>query len=406
MHTIAFDDGGLTLTLNLRDESWTVLEAAQDIVMKFEAPAHTAEVRRPADAGFGWPDAPGGRPRRRSHEFKAIRDDFERQHIGRTDLSQPAVHAPSKSDPATDLTLTDLLQRLSVFVECDTDEGGFLSRVECMRMPREKMRAKAGGTVADHFDEIDTDKDGRITFAELFAAAELVDAAVVPPSLVPSLSAAGRRPDALPWPWMQRQPMEGQLLRKLDAVFQDAERVAQVANESFVRLDQGCMLPQNPKLTRFKPKLLGMTAVELNPWLADLVGQPGWLVAESDLAAEVMKFYQSIEPEQHSRLVRSLNQAMAAEAVAVAALAAYRVRAQACGDIVRAPKLARRDSRRAAYPSTLKHAHRVTARRECVATGRDIRRLCRTRQSRQVHRRTTCRPRSNFNTSSKCGRRN
>lgn len=62
---------------------WAAAPRVQDIVMQFEAPA---EVKQPADAGFGWPDASQGRPRSRSQEFKAIRDGFERQRIGRTDM--------------------------------------------------------------------------------------------------------------------------------------------------------------------------------------------------------------------------------------------------------------------------------------------------------------------------------
>ena len=68
----------------------------------------------------------------------------------------------------------DLVLRLRAFEEFDTDDDGFLSRVECMRIPPERMRAKAGGTIAEHFDAIDADRDGNITFAELFVAAELV----------------------------------------------------------------------------------------------------------------------------------------------------------------------------------------------------------------------------------------
>eukprot|EP01043_Picozoa_sp_COSAG02_P057691 COSAG02_NODE_7048_length_3211_cov_6.545951_1_plen_921_part_01 len=68
----------------------------------------------------------------------------------------------------------DLVLRLRAFEEFDTDGDGFLSRVECTRIPPERMRAKAGGTIAEHFDAIDADRDGNVTFVELFAAAELV----------------------------------------------------------------------------------------------------------------------------------------------------------------------------------------------------------------------------------------
>jgi len=89
---------------------WAAAPRVQDIVMKFEAPSHAAEVKRPADAGFGWPDAPEGRPRVRSQDYKAILDDFERQGIGRTDewashrgySSAPSTQSdrPATSDPA------------------------------------------------------------------------------------------------------------------------------------------------------------------------------------------------------------------------------------------------------------------------------------------------------------------
>ena len=39
-----------------------------------------------------------------------------------------------------------------------------------------------GGTIGEHFDAIDTDRDGRITFAELFYAAELTPGEGVPPA--------------------------------------------------------------------------------------------------------------------------------------------------------------------------------------------------------------------------------
>ena len=44
------------------------------------------------------------------------------------------------------------------------------------------MRARMGGTIGEHFDAIDTDRDGRITFAELFYAAELTPGEGVPPA--------------------------------------------------------------------------------------------------------------------------------------------------------------------------------------------------------------------------------
>eukprot|EP01043_Picozoa_sp_COSAG02_P027128 COSAG02_NODE_1585_length_11820_cov_3.247078_4_plen_963_part_00 len=84
----------------------------------------------------------------------------------------------------------DLIERLRAFEEFDTDGDGFLSRVECMRIPTDRMRARTGDTIADRFDAIDTDRDGNITFRELFLAAELVEQAEVgvPPSPSPRSS--------------------------------------------------------------------------------------------------------------------------------------------------------------------------------------------------------------------------
>ena len=78
----------------------------------------------------------------------------------------------------------ELVQWLKVFEEFDADGDSLLSRVECMRIPLERIRAKAGGTIADRFDALDTDRDGNITFSELFVAAELAEQAEVgvPPS--------------------------------------------------------------------------------------------------------------------------------------------------------------------------------------------------------------------------------
>eukprot|EP01043_Picozoa_sp_COSAG02_P008007 COSAG02_NODE_248_length_27133_cov_45.131723_25_plen_507_part_00 len=89
---------------------WAAAPRVQDIVMKFEAPVQPAEFKRPVDAGFGWPAAPAGRPRNRSEEFQAIRDDFERQRIGRTDewashrgySSAPKTQCTSDGPPASD----------------------------------------------------------------------------------------------------------------------------------------------------------------------------------------------------------------------------------------------------------------------------------------------------------------
>ena len=80
-------------------------------------------------------------------------------------------------------TLNDLLQKLALFVEFDEDQDGYLSRVECMRIPANKMRARAGGTIADQFDAMDVDRDGRISFVELFPTAEVVNEEDVPPEV-------------------------------------------------------------------------------------------------------------------------------------------------------------------------------------------------------------------------------
>eukprot|EP01044_Picomonas_judraskeda_P005374 COSAG03_NODE_504_length_7391_cov_53.058420_6_plen_692_part_00 len=69
----------------------------------------------------------------------------------------------------------NLLQLLAVFIEYDTDEDGFLSRVECLRIPEHKAVAKSGGIVAEVFDVMDANKDGRISFQELFENCVVAD---------------------------------------------------------------------------------------------------------------------------------------------------------------------------------------------------------------------------------------
>ncbi len=56
----------------------------------------------------------------------------------------------------------DLIQLLRAFEEFDADDDGFLNRVQCMRILPDRLRAKVGGTIADQFDAIDADRDGRI----------------------------------------------------------------------------------------------------------------------------------------------------------------------------------------------------------------------------------------------------
>jgi hypothetical protein len=82
--------------------------------------------------------------------------------------------------------LADLLQRLALFVEFDSSEEGTLSRVDCLRIPVEKMQARAGGTVGEHFDDIDVDRNGLISFQELFEHAEITAGEGVPPAPAPA----------------------------------------------------------------------------------------------------------------------------------------------------------------------------------------------------------------------------
>eukprot|EP01046_Picozoa_sp_COSAG06_P053498 COSAG06_NODE_9266_length_1943_cov_1.715293_1_plen_626_part_01 len=79
-------------------------------------------------------------------------------------------------------SLADLMQRLSIFIEYDSEEKASLSRVDCLRIPVEKMQAKAGGSIGEHFDKIDADKDGRITFEEMFEHTEVTAGEGTPPA--------------------------------------------------------------------------------------------------------------------------------------------------------------------------------------------------------------------------------
>ena len=76
---------------------------------------------------------------------------------------------------------SDLILRLRAFEEFDTNDDGFLSRVECMRIPIEKMRAKTGGTLGENFDAMDANRDGRISFTELFLYTQITEDEAVPP---------------------------------------------------------------------------------------------------------------------------------------------------------------------------------------------------------------------------------
>ena len=91
---------------------WPAVPRVQAIVKQFEAPP---EVKPPADAGFGWPDASQARPRSRSEEFKAIRDGFERQRIGRTDMW--ASHRGYSSAPTSQATSGPLAREPAHFFE-------------------------------------------------------------------------------------------------------------------------------------------------------------------------------------------------------------------------------------------------------------------------------------------------
>ena len=90
-------------------------------------------------------------------------------------------------------TLDDLVLRLRLFEEFDGDGDGSLSRVGCMWIPIEKMQPRGGGgggTIGDHFDAIDTDRDGLISFADLFAHAEVTEGEAVPPEAGTTVAAA------------------------------------------------------------------------------------------------------------------------------------------------------------------------------------------------------------------------
>jgi hypothetical protein len=87
-------------------------------------------------------------------------------------------------------SLADLLQRLALFIEYDSEEQSSLSRADCLRIPAEKMQAKVGGTVGAQFDAIDADKAGRVTFRQMFEHTEVTAGEGVPPAqLAPAGSA-------------------------------------------------------------------------------------------------------------------------------------------------------------------------------------------------------------------------
>eukprot|EP01043_Picozoa_sp_COSAG02_P029539 COSAG02_NODE_1842_length_10700_cov_148.785869_3_plen_606_part_00 len=81
------------------------------------------------------------------------------------------------------MAANNLLQLLAIFIEYDKDEDGFLSRVECLRIPEHKAVSKSGELVGEAFDAMDENKDGRISFEELFDHCIVVDSEEgVPPA--------------------------------------------------------------------------------------------------------------------------------------------------------------------------------------------------------------------------------
>ena len=78
--------------------------------------------------------------------------------------------------------LADLLQRLALFIEYDSNEEGSLNRVDCLRIPAEEMQARSGGSVGERFDDIDADRDGLISFTELFEHTEVTPGEGLPPA--------------------------------------------------------------------------------------------------------------------------------------------------------------------------------------------------------------------------------
>eukprot|EP01043_Picozoa_sp_COSAG02_P070584 COSAG02_NODE_12554_length_1526_cov_1.647512_1_plen_405_part_00 len=97
-------------------------------------------------------------------------------------------------------SLADLMQRLSIFIEYDSEEKASLSRADCLRIPAEMMQAKAGGCIGERFDDIDADKDGRITFQEMFEHSELSTGEGTPPAQAQAQAQAEPEPEPEPEP--------------------------------------------------------------------------------------------------------------------------------------------------------------------------------------------------------------
>ncbi len=97
-----------------------------------------------------------------------------------TDLPKQPKKARLQRNRAQ-LALADLILRLRLFEEFQANDTGLLTRVDCERIPVERMQAKVGGPVGDQFDTMDTDKDGHVSFAELYMHVVVSEGEAVPP---------------------------------------------------------------------------------------------------------------------------------------------------------------------------------------------------------------------------------
>eukprot|EP01045_Picozoa_sp_COSAG04_P003386 COSAG04_NODE_137_length_23739_cov_18.665764_14_plen_593_part_00 len=81
-------------------------------------------------------------------------------------------------------TLSDLLLRLKLFEEYDSNDDGALSKAEVEQIPVEKMvTRKSKAALSEAFNALDADQDGLLSFEEMFAGAEVVDGEGVPPAV-------------------------------------------------------------------------------------------------------------------------------------------------------------------------------------------------------------------------------